>query len=307
MANRNGRKNSKRDDVNFSLMLQTRSLSQLSKLDGSDFEENFDPKLARSVVERDGISIELSVTSMLPFKASTHKALDYTLTLFTRNNEYRTANPDCMVAFSLDDYLEATGYEVSKGTRDYIRRKLRTDLDVIYRLSVDCESTDDDSVLSRERIISAFKIVNSEAMVQINPTLAKTLVSSYFIDLPKKLFAIPEAKQASYYIGKKLAEHATFNLNKNRGTNDIISVKSVLNACPVIPAAEEVPNSKYKERIQVPFINAMNYLAEKEIISYEFCNAKKIPLTEKQKERFNYSVFKNCYIHFQMLSEAYGD
>ncbi len=299
MAGKKGRKG----DINFSMMLQNKGLTQLGKLDSSDFAKNFNPDLAKSIIQSGDISIELSMASLLPFRAQTHKVLDYALILFTNKNDYNNSTPDCDVRFTLDEFLAMTNTPITKATRDYLRKKMRTDLDIIYGLSLEIDSPDTEDLIIKERIISSYSIVNSEVRISFNPTFAKQLTHSYFIDLPVKLFAVPESNQAAYYLGKKLAEHSTYNLNKSRGTADIISVKSLLASCPVLPEKEEVKYSKYKEKIQIPFTKALDSLVEDNIITYEFCNAKKVPLTEAQKTRFNFSTFQNSYVHFNLLKE----
>ncbi len=298
------KKNRKGYDNNFSMMLQNRGLTQLGKIDGSEFKRNFDPDLAKSVIQSGDITIELNMASLLPFKAQTHKVLDYALILFTGKNNYNNASPDCNVKFTLDDFLTMTNTPISKSSRDYLRKKMRTDLDIIYGLSLEIDSPDTEDLIIKERIISSYSIVNSEVRIAFNPTFAKQLIHSYFINLPIKLFALPESNQTAYYLGKKLAEHNTYNLNKSRGTADIISVKSLLAACPVLPKKEEVKNSKYKEKIQIPFTKALESLEEENIIKFEFCNAKKAPLTEAQKAKFNFSTFSNSYIHFELVEET---
>ena len=54
-----------------------------------------------------------------------------------------------------------------------------------------------------------------------------------------------------------------------------------------------------KQLIMRKLKDAMNGL---DFITWEYCNAKKAPLTEEQKANFDYYTFIECYVHFTMLN-----
>lgn len=287
----------------FALILQDKSLSQLSKIDGQEFIKNFNPDLSVSVIKSGGVTIELRLASIMPFTVSTQKLLDFCLSIFTEQNTYGMDGPNPVVIFSIDDYLAASGIPISKPNRDRLRTKLRTDCEVLYGLSLESTDKGDPDYTDKARILDRYTISNSNVRITFNPEFANALIKSYLISLPVKLFTLSDRDKASYYIGKKLAEHYSFKANKSRGTNDIISVKTLLASCPSIPEKEEITNHRYKEKIQVPLTRALDVLAERGVITYEFCNAKKLPLTEKQQTSFTFSTFMNSYIHFSFSDD----
>lgn len=296
------------DDVrtqSFSLMLQNKGLSQLGKVASEQFEEGYDKETKTSVVIRNDVSISLISEFPETFKVSTHKTLDLLMILFTQQNTYGEDSQNNTVSFTLDDYLILTKTPVTKPNRDKLRQKLTGDLNLLYNLSLDWETADGENI-KRERLCTGFEIRNSKVNVYLNERFTNRLTRSYFVDLPMKLFALPEYKQAVYYVGKKLAEQSTYELNKKRETNDIISVKRLLAACPTIPTKEDVDKEKrYKHRIKIqkPLEEALNTLQEADVIKWEYCNSKKAPLTEYQKEHFTFDAFLNSYIHFDMIKE----
>ena len=206
------------DDIrsqSFSLMLQNKGLSQLGKGAAEQFEEGYDKETKTSVVIRNDVSISLLSEFPETFKVSTHKTLDMIMLLFTSQNTYGEDSKENTVSFALDDYLNVVGTPATKPNRDKLRKKLSGDLNLLYNLSLDWEAPDGENI-KRERLLTGFEIVNSRVTVHLNERFTNRLTRSYFINLPMKLFALPEKKQAVYYVGKKLAEHSTYNANKKR-------------------------------------------------------------------------------------------
>lgn len=293
----------------FSLMLQNKGLSQLGKVAAEQFEEGYDKETKTSVVIRNDVSISLLSEFPETFKVSTHKTLDLLMILFTQQNTYGEDSTNNVVSFTLDDYLSLTNTPITKPNRDRLRYKLTSDLNLLYNLSLDWETADGE-IIKRERLCTGFEIRNSKVNVFLNDRFTNRLTRSYFVDLPMKLFALPEYKQAVYYIGKKLAEQNTYELNKKRGTNDIISVKRLLSACPTIPTVEDVDKEKkYKHRVKIqkPFEEALNTLQDADVINWSYCNSKKAPLTEYQKEHFTFDSFLNSYIHFNIIKDNFNE
>ena len=299
--------NSKKGKQSFSLMLQNKGLSQFGKIDGEIMSANYDEEAEVATGTFGDVTITLTGVGPKQFRVSTHKLLDTLLVIFTQQTHYGDMNPETKVSFSIDDYLRITNTPVTKASRDKKRKQLNADLDVLYSLSLDYETQNKEKV-RRERVCTSYEIANSQVTFTFNGDLARTLTSSYFTALPMTLLTLPDNNQNAYYIGKKLAEHSTYILNRERDTYNILSVKKLLEACPSIPSEETVRASgrNFSVRIKKPFIQALDILEDAGIIEWYFCNSKKNPLTEEQKERFDFRSFMNSYVCFTMLEHENG-
>ena len=118
---------------------------------------------------------------------------------------------------------------------------------------------------------------------------------------PMEILKIDERNPAAYHIGRKLALHNSIEKNQKVGTANIISVKSLLSAAPDIPSGAEVAatDRHFERRIIAPFESALESIANL-VVSWEYANSKGVALTEAQLADFNYSVFSECYIVFQL-------
>lgn len=301
---------SKTDPVGttFSLMLQNKGLAQFGKVDGEMLSGNYDAESEVASGTFGDVTVTLTGVDPKTFKVSTHKLLDVLLILFTQNTTYGTDEPETQVSFAIDEYLRLTNTPVTKSSRDKKRKQLNLDLDILYSLSLDYETPDKQKV-RRERICTDYQIINSQVVFTFNSSLARTLVKSYFTALPTSLLALPNNNQNAYYIGKKLAEHSTNRSNRAADRHNILSVKKILEACPSIPTIEEArgTNRNFTARIKNPFVKALDILKDLNIVDWHFCNAQKVPLTDEQKENFDFRTFMNSYVYFELLENKDGE
>lgn len=95
----------------------------------------------------------------------------------------------------------------------------------------------------------------------------------YIKQFPPELFTIPNNKKPEYIIANAFIDARRYNAGeKNENT---LSVKALLERCPMIPTYESLPELGYKgqarQRIINPFIKALEYLEnEKGLFTYRF-------------------------------------
>ena len=133
--------------------------------------------------------------------------------------------------------------------------------------------------------------------------LSEHLIKSPLSYIPKKIFVISSKNSNIYPIARKLSEHYHIYKNRVKETHNILSVKTLLKVAPEIPSYEEVMkgNRDWRGRIVELLAKNLDLLEEEGVIKWEWCNAKKIPLTDKQLDIPNYNTFENLYIIFEML------
>lgn len=105
----------------------------------------------------------------------------------------------------------------------------------------------------------------------------------------------------AWSIGEKLRWY--FEINRGREQAARLSVKSLLEEVPDIPTYEEVmqTNRRVGERIITPVERDLDELQRLGVLkSWEYTNAKGVPLTKKQVESMDYETWSQLYITFDL-------
>jgi len=240
------------------------------------------------------------------FDVSTHKLFDACVIELTKQNHYRSkTEPNAAVVISLEDYMKLCGIPLTKPSKDKIRRNVKTDLDTLLRTRLEWTETSGKKTKDylNINICSSVGIKNGNIILSFTPEIARYLVNSYVMQYPIGLLKIDERNPNAYYIGKKLLQHYSIDNNIQKDTANIISVRSLLEWCEdVIPSYEEVMsgNRHLDDRIITPLENALTSLQTTNLITWEYCNSKKTPLTDEQLNNLNYYIFIDLYIHFEV-------
>lgn len=97
----------------------------------------------------------------------------------------------------------------------------------------------------------------------------------------------------TYWLGRKISEHKRMNAGKSN--ENIIGVKTLIEACPDFPTYEEVANGNrhLTERIIDPFERDMDVLSPS--LKWEYTNAKEPP---KDYKSFISSTVTICWEHY---------
>lgn len=238
-------------------------------------------------------------------RVSTYKLFDLCAIALTQLNSYRTSSdPKTVVVITLDDYMEHFGIPMTKPSRDKARRRVKEDLDFLFNMSMSWqEGSGKEARDYKTRIIAAREIQNSKIFVEFSLGMATYLTNAYIMSYPSALFKTDDRIPSAYHIGKKLALHYSMTNNQRKGTANLISVKSLLDAAPDIPSYKEVmeKDRHLSQRIIAPFEKALNSLPAF-LADWRYVGPKGAPLADEQKENFDYSVFIESYIQFELVS-----
>ena len=233
-------------------------------------------------------------------RISTQKLLDACISVLTEQNHYReTGKINTLIKIPLKEYAEMVGIKVTESNIKDLRKRVSNDLETLYDISLDWTEGKGKNTKSylKMRLIGSQGIKNGVIHVGFYEPLAEYLINAYVMQYPLALFKVDERNPSTYHIGRKLIYHHSMDNNQLKGTAGIISVKALLDECPDIPTYDEIMSTDrhLDKRIKKPFENALNNL---EFITWEYSNAKNVPLTKEQAESTAYADFISFYIRY---------
>lgn len=290
----------------FSPMLQGTATNTLTKTSTRRTPPTIDAVTGLATITNGGMTIFIEGYNKLTgggLQVSTHKLLDLCTLTLTAQNDYKGMGvPRTMVRIALDDYMDALGIPVTKPSKDKARRQVRQDLETLYGTSIEWSEPYGGQVkdFAKTRICSLVAIEKGHIVIDFTPAFTRYLTHSYLMQYPREILQISEKNSNSYYLGKKLLLHYSIDNNRARGTYNILSVRVLLEHAPELPSYDQVRSTDraYSRRIIDPFERDMNALEH--FLSWEYCNAKGLPLTEAQREKFTYEVFAESFIRYEV-------
>lgn len=243
------------------------------------------------------------------FDTSTQKLFDICVMALTQQNHYRgSGEPNTAVVIPLDKYMELRGIPQTKASKDKTRRTVKAELNTLLRTRLDW--TESSKKTTRDfltiNICSSAGIKNGNILLGFSRELATYLIWAYVMQYPLSLLRLDERNDNSYLIGKALSRHFGIDNNNRRGTNNIIGVATILEWCEdTIPSYDKVMSeTRHVERlIRKPLENALDILVTNgTLTTWEYCNSKKIPLTDEQVNSGTYSDWEALFIHFEVAN-----
>ena len=231
------------------------------------------------------------------------KLLDICALQLTHQNSHRTSKPNTLVELPLEEYMKLNGIPLTKSSMDKTRRIVKDILEALYSVSFSWEEGNNGKGKEKYHMRVLQKrseIRNGSIYARFTEDIAEYLIAGYILQYYIPLLKVDERNPSAYRAGKKLLKQYSNLNNQEQGTADIISVKALLASLPEIPSYDEVMKAgmHLEQRIMRALKTALDKL---DFIEWEYCNAKKTPLTKKQKANFNYDNFKDCYIKFTPL------
>lgn len=244
-------------------------------------------------------------------KIRVFKMLDFLVKCLSDINEYKkneNERIETVIQFSLDEYACLLGKSNIKNdtTRKNVRRLINEALEIIYSISLESSEKRSGNKVNfkKMRICQMFECKNSVYTFVFTETFARYLLSSYIMKFPMSLFRLDERNSNAYSLGRKLALHQSINNNRKKGTNKIISVKSLLKSAPEIPTIETVrtKNGSWTERIEEKLVKSLDILVENGVLEYwNYCNSKGVELSDEQLNSFgSYYIFESLKIEFSV-------
>jgi len=200
-------------------------------------------------------------------RLSTRKLLDTCAAILTKNNQYRgNGEVDRFVQISLKEYMQLLKKPLTKSTTDSVRKRVKEDLEILYFVSIEWRERQKGKTrdYQKMRIVTSQGIKQGNITIGFSPEFAHYLLNAYVMQYPYALLGLDERNANSYSLGRRLLLHRSMDNNTRKKTANIISIKSLLQACPDIPSYEEVMrNDRHIDwRIKTPFENALNALSD---------------------------------------------
>lgn len=194
-------------------------------------------------------------------RTSMFKLLDVIILSFNQNNNVAD------VKFQLEEYMRLCGLVDQKEAR----RQINSDLEILSAISLGYKGK---SVMCSDmRLIESGAIKNSIITVHLASDFASMLSKCPVMPYPLALLSIRGDKFPNApYMLRKMAEQK--NLNYKKPNEKVISVMTLIESSPLIPAIEDVrgsSNRSQKERIITPLIRDLNEACSKVGINTHSC------------------------------------
>lgn len=210
-------------------------------------------------------------------------------------------NPDTNFNLDIVDFMKQCGIPNTPASYKRTLRNLTEVGRAWYEISLDLD--DGNTRQSLRMLQEKAESRSGRFTFRFTERLAGYLVKSFIGYYHPSLLKMDERNPNAFFMGSKLQLHYSILSNHQKGTANIISVKALteeLETKGTLPSYEEVKAGarQYSQRIIKPFEAALNSIDFLE--TWEYCNAKKKPLTKKQKTNFTYATFIDCYITFTL-------
>ena len=255
----------------------------------------------RAEIEKDNsiLFIENYEKLASELKNSTVKLLQAGILYLSSNNSYRKETQRTIkneVLFSLTEYMELRGLK----DRKEARKQVESDLETIYNLSIGWKENSTKNELNFDMMRICYRTSidhRGNILMSFSPEIATYLVNAYELKIPKLYWKLKDKYNPnSSPLLWKISMHK--KQNNQRKNENIISVRILLQNAPYIPSYQQIKEEDrmYTRRIIEPL--ERDLYALENTLTWEYCNSKGTPLTDKQLSNFAYPIFSKCYIKF---------
>ena len=269
-----------------------------------------------------------TITEVLAdIRTSTIKLLDYASHKLTLNNEHKrlstrtekdiqtfnTFQPKLEVKIPINEYAELLGIKATTDNLKYYAGEWEKDLMRLKAATIDGRWADGSFIncdIFSDVAIKTGK--NGYIYIAFGLNFARYLIGSFVTYMPRAMFALDNRKPILYHICRRLVVHYGMDSNRIHGTYNIISVRALLDACDEIPDYKDISrairdNNKDRgkdrhitARTINPLTEALDVLAERGIITWEYTNAKGAPLSDNQCGQL-YENLIDAYVKFEII------
>ena len=244
--------------------------------------DNFTKKASVMTGEGQKITIEnfdkLQGTLSAPAQKILHVALSFLTSVNFYKSNRRSITPT--VEIPLIEYGEACGYQLKEQPRATpaeqeaerrrvnervkdLKKNIRRDLHDLASVLWSGEETRgrNKGDYTEMRIISSHSISRGIIRINFDVDAAAYLVNAYAMWYPLALLKHDNRRPTAYAIGYKIAFHNSNDRNNAAGTENTLSVKSLLSASPEIPSIDSLQargQRNWKDKIKRPLETALN-------------------------------------------------
>lgn len=210
------------------------------------------------------------------------------------------------VEITVEEYAEARGIPLTKASLDKVKKELKHSVDVLFSSYLEVERNGKKGKC--HLLDSTVEYPKGGARVRFSKSMEEFLVQAGKI-LPynTNILKLPTGDTTSRNLLRKLSEHYCMTANRKRGTHDILTVNSLLDACPDLPTIEEV--QKRDRHINRTLLNAietsLDGLEEQGYIEWGYCRTKKTPITENELKELSVQEKLKLSIQFMVMGVDY--
>lgn len=272
----------------FDTIRQGKATNQLTKLtDAAGY--GFNDITGEALLKNDDIKVFIDKYEQMQkcLSPTTYRLLDALTMQFTKNGSNST-----LIQLPLTEYMDRCGLKDIKSAR----KQVKIELDNLYRLSLEWNDKENgkNKDYAKTRICDSVGIKKGVIIFNLTLGFYSYLSKAHIMPYPKQLYKIDAHHNPhSFYFLRKIAEHK--NMNKGKTNEDIISVKTLLEAAPLLPKYNDLVRAgRIKERIIEPFERDMDNLED--TLTWEYTHRNGKALTENELNLFNYTIFSELMI-----------
>ena len=223
-------------------------------------------------LKKGGLTVVMKQFREINIRTSAFMLYDFLVMRLTENG---AKSP--VISVSLDDYMNIRGLQNPKEAREQVKE----DLETLYNISISFE----EKRRGGSKSFHDLRVLSDKG-IPVMPYC-------------KEIFKLDTNKyRHAYALYGKIQEHKNMNIGKKN--ENIISVKTLLDAASGIPTYDEVmkKNRAINENIIEPFQENMNALAP--MITWEYCNIDGTSLYNTNSE-IDYQTFINLNVRVTWL------
>lgn len=272
----------------FDTIRQGKATNQLTKLtDAAGY--GYNDITGEALIKNGDIKVFIDKYEQVSKSLSptTYRLLDALTVQFTN-----TGSSSTLIQLPLSEYMDRCGLKDIKSAR----AQVKTELDNLYRLSIEWSDKENGKQrdFAKTRICDSVGIKKGVILFNLTPAFYAYLSTTHIMPYPKQLYRINAKNNPhSFYFLRRIAEHK--NMNKGKSNEDIIAVKTLLEAAPLLPRYEDLAEvGKIRERIIEPFERDMDNLEA--TLSWEYIHRNGQALTEDELSSFDYKIFSGLMI-----------
>lgn len=287
------------DDVPFKMMKNSQISNLLSKTQVK--KGDIDPITGDAISKNKDLTLRISnfkSLSITKIRTSAHRFFDSLTLQFTKDDT------SAIVKLPIDDYMQLCSLKDKKEAYNQVKKDLALLMKINVSYQKECHPHNKKNRGSARwyedfgaaNICSHYLIQDGIIYFEFTRVFYEHLRSSPVMPIPQWIFKLEiNYKPHAYYLARKLCEH--HNMNYGKPNANVISVKTLSEACPNLPTKKEV-GKRFSECIKNPFERDLDALEP--YVQWEYCNSKGTPLTDDQLSKFDYAIFIERFVKFQI-------
>ena len=273
----------------FRTIRQGQATNALTKISTSRNKQiEVDSITGLATIQRGGLTVNITdyVRKGIKLKASTHRLLDALTVKFTESGAKSST-----VNLPIKEYMALCGLTDEKEARSQVKE----DLEALYSLTLSFKGKGKNALDFVDFRLCDYKGISNGTIIFNYSLPFYGILKQYpIMRLPTEYFKIKAKRNpSSAYFLRKISELKNMNTT---GTNeDIISVQTLLDSTDEIPKyADIAARGEIERRIISPFERDLDALSN--IVKWEYCHSKGVPLTDDELANMDYSLFSSLIV-----------